>query len=90
MIRICFVCHGNICRSPMAEFIFKDKLKKLNIENKFYVVSRATSYEEEGNCMHYGTKKILDKYNIRYTKHVTKKLKNKDYNNFDYFICMNE
>ena len=46
MIRILFVCHGNICRSPMAEFIFKDMVKKLNRENEFYVCSAATSSEE--------------------------------------------
>ena len=49
MIKICFVCLGNICRSPMAEFIMKDKIKKLNLEDKYYIESRATSYEEEGN-----------------------------------------
>ena len=46
MIRIMFVCHGNICRSPMAEFIFKDLIKKENLENEFFVSSSATSTEE--------------------------------------------
>ena len=49
MIKICFICLGNICRSPMAEFIMKDKIKKLNLEDKYHIESRATSYEEEGN-----------------------------------------
>ena len=46
MKRIMFVCHGNICRSPMAEFVFKDKIKKLGLEKEFYVCSSATSTEE--------------------------------------------
>lgn len=90
MIKICFVCHGNICRSPMAEFIFKHKIKKLNLENKYSVTSRATSYEEEGNDMHYGTKDILDKNNITYNKHTAKRLEKEDYDKYDYFICMDE
>ena len=50
MIKICFVCHGNICRSPMAEFIMKDLIKKKNLEDKFYIESKATNTEEIGNC----------------------------------------
>ena len=60
MIRVCFVCLGNICRSPMAEFIMKDKVNKLGISDKFLIESRATSYEESGNDMHYGAKEMLD------------------------------
>ena len=62
MIKICFVCHGNICRSPMAEYVLKHKLKQNNLDNKIEVVSRATSYEEQGNDMHYGTKDMLDNH----------------------------
>lgn len=90
MIRICFVCLGNICRSPMAEFMLKDKVRKLNLEKDFFIVSRATSYEEQGNSMHYGAKEMLDKNNILYTKHIAKKLEKEDYNQYDYFICMDE
>lgn len=60
MINVLFVCLGNICRSPMAEFMFKDFVKKNGVENKFYVDSAATSFEEIGNDMHYGAKKKLD------------------------------
>ena len=90
MIKICFVCLGNICRSPMAEFIMKDKIKKLNLENKYYIESRATSYEEEGNDMHIGAKQILDNHNIFYKKHRAKRLEKNDYDKFDYFICMDD
>jgi len=90
MIKICFVCLGNICRSPMAEFVLKDKVKKLNLENKFLIVSRATSYEEAGNSMHRGTKEMLNKKNIPYTEHIATRLEIDDYNKYDYFICMDE
>ena len=52
MIKVLFVCLGNICRSPMAEFIFKDMVKKNGIEKQFYIESSATSYEEIGNDMY--------------------------------------
>jgi len=74
----------------MAEFILKDKVNKLNIENNFIIVSRATSSEEIGNDMHYGTKEILNKNNIPYTKHFATKLKTEDYDSYDYFICMDD
>lgn len=90
MLKICFVCHGNICRSPMAEYIMKDIVKKMSLENEFLVISRATSYEEIGNDIHYGTKFILDKYNIKYDKHSAKRLQNDDYNKYDYFVCMDD
>lgn len=90
MIKICFVCLGNICRSPMAEFILKDKVKKMNLEKEFFITSRATSYEEEGNSMHQGTKEILSKNNISYTNHIATRLEKDDYDNYDYFICMDD
>ena len=59
MIKILFVCLGNICRSPMAEYVFKDLVDKENLSDDFYIDSAATSSEEEGNGMHYGTRKKL-------------------------------
>ena len=56
MIRVLFVCHGNICRSPMAEFVFRDMVKKSGLENEIFVASAATSREEIGNPVHYGTR----------------------------------
>lgn len=90
MLRICFVCHGNICRSPMAEFIMKDKVNKLNLNNKYYIESRAISYEEENNDMYYKAKEILDENSIPYTRHYSKRVEKDDYNKFDLFICMDE
>ncbi|OAA94543.1 Low molecular weight protein-tyrosine-phosphatase YfkJ [Clostridium coskatii] len=57
MIRIMFVCHGNICRSPMAEFVLKDMVKKHGIEDNFFIASSATSTEEIGNPVHRGYKR---------------------------------
>ena len=90
MKKICFVCLGNICRSPMAEFIMKDKVKKLGLENDFCIVSRATSNQEEGNPLYYLAKDILDKNNIEYTSHIATVLKYSDYELYDEFICMDE
>lgn len=90
MIKICFVCLGNICRSPMAEFMMKDKIKKLNLEDKFYITSRATSYEEQGNPMHRGTREKLTEKNIPYTNHQATRLEKYDYDKYDYFICMDD
>ena len=90
MLKICFVCHGNICRSPMAEFIMKDKVKKLSREKDFLISSRATSYEEEGNDMYPVAKEMLEEKGIPYTRHFAKRLEKSDYNKFDLFICMEE
>ncbi len=89
MIKICFVCLGNICRSPMAEFIMKDKINKLNL-NDIYVTSRGTSYEEQGNDMYPPAKDELDKHNIKYDRHTATRLEKEDYEKFDYFICMED
>ena len=88
MVRVMFVCHGNICRSPMAEFLFKKLIKEKGEENKFIVKSSATSYEEIGNPVHYGTAKILDRLNINYYSKRAEKLKSSHYDNYDYFIGM--
>ena len=69
MKKILFVCHGNICRSPMAEYIFK-----YLINDKYIVESRATSQEEIGNDMHNGTKKQLIKHNIPFERHYAKQI----------------
>ena len=64
MIKIMFVCHGNICRSPMAEFVIKDLIKSKGLSDRFHVSSSATSTEEIGNPVHYGTQKKLEQVGI--------------------------
>ena len=90
MIKICFVCLGNICRSPMAEYIMKKKLKDLNQDNEFYITSRATSYEEQGNNIYPPAQRKLTEENIPYGKHCATRLEPNDYDKYDYFICMEE
>ena len=81
MIKVLFVCHGNICRSPMAEFIFKDIVKKNNMEGNFEISSCATSFEEIGNDIYPKAKDILMKKNIPFEKRNA-------YNKYDYIIGM--
>lgn len=88
MIKIMFVCHGNICRSPMAEFVFKDMVKKRGLEDLFYISSSATSTEEIGNPVHHGTKNMLRKYGICTDGKYAIQLTINDYNNYDYLIAM--
>lgn len=88
MIRVLFCCHGNICRSPMAEFVFKDMVAKAGLSRSFEIASAATSREEIGNPVHPGTRKILEPLGIscrgKYAVQATKS----DYTNYDYLIGM--
>ena len=88
MIKIMFVCHGNICRSPMAEFLFLDILKKRGLRDKFYISSSATSNEEIGNSVYTGTKKILDSLGISTKGKYAVQLTTSDGEKYDYFIGM--
>lgn len=90
MLKICFVCLGNICRSPMAEFIMKKKLNDLNLSASFQITSRATSYEESGNDIYPPAKRKLSEEHIPYTNHLATRLEKTDYDTYDYFICMEE
>lgn len=89
MIKICFVCLGNICRSTMAEYIMKDLVKKEGLEKEFLIESRGTS-ADIGSDIHPGTKNMLDKHNIPYNKHIATQLKKSDYEKYDYFIGMDD
>lgn len=90
MIKVMFVCLGNICRSPMAEYIFKDMIKKEKLNGKITVSSRGTSSEEEGNDIYYYAKEKLKEEGISYKKHKAQKLKAEEYNNYDYILGMDE
>lgn len=88
MIKILFICHGNICRSPMAEFIMKDLIRKVNLEQEIEIASAATSTEEIGNDIHYGTKGILKKYGIPYSRRGARQITKADYRHYDYLVGM--
>ena len=88
MTRIMFVCHGNICRSPMAEFLMKYIVDKKGLASEFFIDSSATSTEEIGDPVYPETKRILARHNISTNGKVAKQLKRADYDNFDYFLCM--
>ena len=90
MIRILFVCHGNIRRSPMAEFVMKDLVKKAGLEDEFYIESAATSTEELGNPVHYGTRSILNRHGISCDGKYARQMTRSDYNKFDLLIAMDE
>ncbi len=88
MIKVMFICHGNICRSPMAEFVLKDMVEKRGLKDKFYIVSSATSTEELGNPVHSGTRNVLKKKGISVEGKYAVRLQKSDYNSYDYFIGM--
>ena len=92
MIKIMFVCHGNICRSPMAEFIFKDMTEKQGIAQAFIVCSSATSTEEiwngVGNPVYPPAKQELDKHGISCEGKRAVQLKKSDYEKYDLFVAM--
>ncbi len=90
LIRILFVCHGNICRSPMAEFVMKDLVDRAGLTNSFVIESAATSNEEIGNDIHYGTKSILDLHGIPYEKRRARRILAKEVCEWDLFIGMDD
>lgn len=90
MVKILFVCLGNICRSPMAEFVFKDLLKERSLEGEFYVASAATSNEEIGNPVHRGTREKLAQKGISVSGKYARQMTRKDYGEYDYLIGMEE
>lgn len=88
MINILFVCHGNICRSPMAEFVLKDLVQKANLTPYFCIASAATSTEETGNPVHPGTRKRLAREGISCDGKYAVQLTRRDYDEYDYLIGM--
>ncbi len=88
MIKILFICHGNICRSPMAEFVMKDMVKKQELEDEFYIASAATSTEEIGNPVHHGTRNKLAQVGISTAGKYAVRMERKDYQKYDYIIGM--
>ena len=86
MKKILFVCHGNICRSPMAEFLFRDMAQKAGLDVE--VASAATSFEEIGNPVHSGTRRILSRFGIDPSGKRARRIVPEDYEEYDYIIGM--
>ena len=88
MIKVLFVCHGNICRSTMAQCMFQDMVNKKGLSDRFYIDSAATSREEIGNGPHYGTVQKLREAGIPAVPHRARQMTHADYDNYDYLIGM--
>lgn len=87
-VKVLFICHGNICRSPMAEFVLKDMVAKRGLSDRFIIASAATSREEIGNPVHPGTKRKLREYGISTEGKYAVQLTKQDYEKYDYLIGM--
>ena len=90
MIKILFVCHGNICRSPMAEFVMKDLVNKKGIADEFEIASAATSTEEIGNSVYPPAKRKLNEHGISCAGKTARQMTKEDYAHYDYIIAMDK
>ena len=88
MIKILFVCHGNICRSPMAEFVMKDLVKKRGVSSEFEIASAATSTEEIGNPVYPPARRKLAEHGISCDGKTARQMTKEDYTHYDYIIGM--
>lgn len=90
MIRVLFICHGNICRSPMCEYMMKDLVEKMGIADEFYIESAATSTEEIGNGVYPPAVRKLASVGISCSEKRARRLTKADYDRFDYLIGMED
>lgn len=90
MIKVMFVCLGNICRSPMAEFVLKDMVEKMGLSGSFCIASAATCSEEIGNPVHHGTRNKLMQHGISTAGKYAVQLTREDYDNYDYLLGMEQ
>jgi protein-tyrosine phosphatase len=88
MHKILFICHGNICRSPMAEFVMKQLVKQKGLENQFEIASAATSTEEIGNSVYPPARRKLAEHGIRCDGKTARQMTNDDYQHYDHIIAM--
>ena len=90
MVKVLFVCHGNICRSPMAEYVMKDLVKKAGLEGQFQIASAATSREELGNPVYPLARRKLAEHGISCDGHAAQQLRRADYGEYDLLIGMDK
>ena len=88
MIKILFCCHGNICRSPMAEFMMKDLVAKAGLSDRFEIASAAVSREEIGNPVYPPARRELQKHGITCDGHAAHQITQKEYDSYDYIYYM--
>ena len=88
MIKVLFVCHGNICRSPMAEFVMKDMVEKAGISHQFYIASAAASREEVGSPVYPPARRELAAHGISCQGHTARQITSQDLEEFDYIYYM--
>ena len=88
MVRILFICHGNICRSPMAEFVMKDMVHRAGLEAEFHIESAATSTEELGNPVYPPVRRLLNRHGIDCSGKTARQLQKRDYEAYDLLIGM--
>ena len=88
MKKILFVCHGNICRSVMAEMVMRHMVVEAGREDEFVIDSCATSREEIGNDIYPPAKRCLSAHGVPFTRHAARQITKEDYANFDLILCM--
>lgn len=88
MVKILFICHGNICRSPMAEFVLKDMVKKRGLAEELEIASAATSREEIGNPVYPPARRKLAEHGIGCAGHRARQMTKHDYDYYDWIVCM--
>ena len=89
-MNIIFICHGNICRSPVGEILLKKKLKENGYENEINVFSRATSFEEIGNDIYPPMKRVLHSHGIEFNRHYATRITQDEFNKADYIFYMDK
>ena len=90
MKKILFVCHGNICRSVMAEMVMRHLVAQAGREDEFVIDSCATSREEIGNDIYPPAKRCLSAHNVPFMRHAARQITKADYDSFDLILCMEE
>ena len=90
MFKILFVCHGNICRSPLAEFVMKQMTSQAKVADNFEIASAATSSEEIGNPVYPPVRELLLKYNVPFTTHRARRMTRDDYEYYDLIVVMDK
>ena len=90
MKKVLMICHGNICRSPMAEYVMQHMVQQRHIAHKYHIESAATSREEIGNDVHHGTKRKLREVGIACPRRAARQVTRQDYDDYDYLIVMDQ